>query len=350
MKYILLSIISVSFMMADIYISGDARIRPRYDIKENSDGSSTSDLYYLYRARLNMKADIGDGWFFSTKLGANGLAGMTKMGDDFTDAFVYGSGNINSIRPVVQFNELYFGGMNDKWGFWGGAFPLKSNPALDIHFYSDKLVDIPFIVYNNSSITGFAGYETIMGKKLNWFLSVDNNVVEKEEFSDETEAIEDGDNYTLGMDMFLNFGSISINPRIMTSSGGTEDDIYPMTYGGDLFLPKLAGFSSSLSYYLSTQGKESDEQHYEADHMRVSLSKSIKNGKLKFFYDMASKNSDAVSFMWFSYTYNLYKSEMGEVTISPTLRLQNGKNAGSSDYDKEFSRAKFELTAQIKFK
>ena len=63
MKYIMLSIFSLTLIMADLHISGDARVRPRYDIKENTDGSSTSDLYYLYRARLNIKADIGDGWF-----------------------------------------------------------------------------------------------------------------------------------------------------------------------------------------------------------------------------------------------------------------------------------------------
>ena len=55
--------------MSEIQFSGDARFRPRYDIKENGDGSSTSDLYYMYRARLNMKADIGEGWFFNTQLG-----------------------------------------------------------------------------------------------------------------------------------------------------------------------------------------------------------------------------------------------------------------------------------------
>ena len=64
MKNILISLIAFSFLMSDIQFSGDARFRPRYDIIENGDGSSTSDLYYLYRARLNMKANIGEGWFF----------------------------------------------------------------------------------------------------------------------------------------------------------------------------------------------------------------------------------------------------------------------------------------------
>ena len=40
---------------------------------------------------------------------------------------------------------------------------------------------------------------------------------------------------------------------------------------------------------------------------------------------------------------------MGEVTLSPTFRLQNGKNAGSIEFNPDYSRSKFEITAQIKF-
>ena len=186
MRKTLLCLISLSFIIAEIQFSGDARFRPRYDIKENSDASSTSDLYYLYRARLNMKADIGDGWFFNTKLGTLGVAGMTKIGTSDNEP-----GNINSYRPTVSFMELYFGNKSEDWGFWAGAFPLKYNPSLDLHFYSDKLVDIPFVLFNNSSTLGFAGYKSLMGYKVNWFLSVDNNVVENEEKIAETIVPED---------------------------------------------------------------------------------------------------------------------------------------------------------------
>ena len=383
MKNILLSLIAFSFLMSDIQFSGDARFRPRYDIIENGDGSSTSDLYYLYRARLNMKANIGEGWFFNSKLGTLGVAGMTKIGASDTEP-----GNINSYRSTVSFMELYFGSMKDDWGFWAGAFPLKYNPSLDLHFYSDKLVDIPFVLLNNGSTLGFAGYKALMGHKLNWFLSVGNNVVENEEIIAETEVInvpgfcsnpffgnfddcteqghewteetsfeqmidaktiDDCDDFTLGMDMFLNFGSISVTPRILTSFGGTDDDIYPMTLGADILLPEVAGFSSGFSYYTSTMGEEADTLHYKADHMRLSLSRPIKEGKLKFFYDMASKDDDKVSYMWLSYTHTCFKGEMGEVTLSPTFRLQTGKGAGTEDFDPDYSRAKFEVTAQIKF-
>jgi len=239
--------------------------------------------------------------------------------------------------------------MKDDWGFWAGAFPLKYNPSLDLHFYSDKLVDIPFVLFNNSSTTGFAGYKSMYGYKLNWFLSVDNNVTEREEFSDDSEPIDDCDDFTLGMDANLTFGSVSVTPRLLTSFGGTDDDIYPMTLGADILLPEMAGFNSGFSYYTSTQGKEEDAEYYKADHMRLSLSRPIKEGKLKFFYDMASKDDDKVSYIWLSYTHTCFKGEMGEVTLSPTFRLQTGKGAGSDSFDKDYSRSKFEVTTQIKF-
>ena len=362
MKNIILSLIAFSFLMSDIQFSGDARFRPRHDIKENGDGSSTSDLYYMYRARLNMKADIGDGWFFNTQLGTANTAGMTTMGVD-ENITAWGPGNQNSNRPPVNFMQLYFGNMKDDWGFWAGAFPLKYNPSLDLHFYSDKLVDIPFVLFNNSSTTGFAGYRVMNnGQKLNWFLSVDNNVTEREEPADDEEwdPIDDCDDFTLGMDANLTFGSVSVTPRLLTSFGGTDDDIYPTTFGADILL----GGGFSMSYYVSENGDSGDSGHYKSDHMRFS----VKQGKLKLFYDMASvsnaeynqnidlnndgilnKDNDQVSYLWLSYTHTYYKGEMGEITLSPTFRLQTGKGAGSDSFDEDYSRSKFEVTAQIKF-
>ena len=99
------------------------------------------------------RQDIGDGWFFSSKLGALNVAGMTKFGDSGSEP-----GILTSYRPTISFMELYFGQMKDDWGFWAGAFPLKYNPSLDLHFYSNKLVDIPFALLSNSSTLGFSGY------------------------------------------------------------------------------------------------------------------------------------------------------------------------------------------------
>ena len=84
--------------------------------------------------------------------------------------------------------------------------------------------------------------------------------------------------------------------------------------------------------------------------MRFLTSYSLKSGKLKFFYDIAKKDSDQVDFVWLSYTHTCFKGEFGTVSISPTLRLQSGTGAGSDDFDDGFTRSKFELTTQIKFR
>ena len=121
-------------------------------------------------------------------------------------------------------------------------------------------------------------------------------------------------------------------------------------------LPKFSGFSSGFSYYMSsTNGSEDDAGYYKANHMRVSVNGPIAKGKLKFFYDIANMSNDnnkddKVSYMWLSYNYTLYKGEKGEFTLSPTYRLQTGKNAGTSDFDEDFTRSKFEVTMQMKFK
>ena len=100
---------------------------------------------------------------------------MTKL-DKMMMITAWGPGNKNSNRPPVNFMQLYFGQMKDDWGFWAGALPLKYNPSLDLHFYSDKLVDIPFVLFNNNSIQVLQDINLCNGHKLNWFLSVDNNV------------------------------------------------------------------------------------------------------------------------------------------------------------------------------
>ncbi|MDB3868559.1 hypothetical protein N9263_00690 [Candidatus Marinimicrobia bacterium] len=341
MKKILFLTLIINLCFSEINFSGDARFRPRYDIKENGDNSSTSDLYYLYRARLNVKVDIGDGWFFNSKIGTNSVAGMTKMGDvEFTN------------KPELSFMEIYFGYQDEDCGYWAGLLPLKSNPSLDIHFYYDKLVDIPFVLNSNSSIAGIAGFSTIFNNKLNWFLSMDENNTNLtvDALDQETES---SDVYTLGLDVNFDLGPISTIPRVIVSMGD-EDDITPLTYGAEFKLPTFSKIKSSLSYYMSSNGKDGDLVFYESNHTRFLITAPIDlltigdmsyKGKLKFFYDMASIYNDDVSYLWLSYTQTCYKGDMGEVTISPTYRLQNGK-PGDTDY----SRNKIELTTQIKFK
>ncbi len=332
-KITLFLIMSLSY--AAIEFSGDARFRPRLDTKEYTMSDNTADFYYLYRARINMKADIGEGWFFNTKLGTNGVAGMTKISSNDS-----GPGNLNSFRPSVDFSELYFGYMKDDCGLWVGAFPLKYTPAYDLHFYSDQLVDIPWVLFNNSSTTGFAGYQMFNIYKVNWFLSVDQNYTNNVESALDGSEVELKDSYTLGINSSIKISNFSISPNILIAMG---DGKLPMTYGFDVKLPNILNVNPSISYHSSTNDV------YDATHMRLQLLHELDSGKVKFFYDMAGKDSDDLSYIWLSYTHTCYKGDLGSVTISPTYRAQNGGYV-SDVYDTDYSRSKFEITTEIKFK
>lgn len=57
-----------SMALAAIKFSGTARIRPRYDMKIYQDSSgeviTKGDMYYQYRAKLNILGTVGDGFYF----------------------------------------------------------------------------------------------------------------------------------------------------------------------------------------------------------------------------------------------------------------------------------------------
>ena len=395
MKKIILCLCVFSYMMADITISGDARFRPRYESVNNGllneELEETSDLYYLYRARLNLKADISENWFFNAQIGTPTSSGMTKMGSD-PDVLYNRPGDKNSGRPFIGFTQLYFGYKDSKRGIWTGVIPIGNSSIFDLHFYPENPVDIPWATFNNNCTTGIAGYENFSDYKLNWFLSVDKNMVNQKEALDTSF----NNHYTLGFNTTMEFNSMSIKPYFLMSFGNDkiyenndddfdfdifEDDYFegtsPTTLGAEVTLPDnlIENFTVKTSYFMSNYGSPSkkwledddwDENYYnyEADHLRILLEGPFESGKIKFFYDISSikyniepiagdddgelifTNTDELSFMWFSYTKTLYEGEKGSVTVSPTFRLQNGKVFGDNDY----SKSKFELTTEIKFK
>lgn len=333
-KITLLLIVSLSF--AAIEFSGDARVRPRYDtIKyglSNGFYDNTSDFYYQYRARINMKVDIGGDWVFNAKLGTNSIGGMTKMSPG---SIAYPDYSPSPTRPSVSFLELYYGYAKEDSGFWAGALPLKYSPALDLHFYADTIVDIPWILYN-STITGFSGYQTIKGNKLNWFLSVDLDFTNHIEYQTGIEQ-DIKDNYTFGLNSSFDVLNVTLTPNILLSIG---DGDLPITYGLDIGLPEISDVSSSISYHMSNYDL------IDGDHFRVKMTKPIGKGSMKFFYDIANMGDESMSYVWLSYTHTCYEGDAGTVTISPTYRFQDG---GGSDFDKDYNRTKFEITTEINF-
>ena len=79
-------------------------------------------------------------------------------------------------------------------------------------------------------------------------------------------------------DYTMIFGFPGSTDRFLTSFGGTEEDIYPTTFGGDILLPSIAGFDSGMSYYMSANGEEGDEGYYKRqEHVLLRLLSEVIN-------------------------------------------------------------------------
>ncbi len=357
MKKIIFLLTCLSVVSAQIDFSGDARIRPRLDIKDYGSNKSSMDLYYLYRARLNIDADIGGDWFFKAKIGTNDLAGMTTMGESKYE-FVYYKDEDKDIpstyyldgyeigdRPKISFLNLYYGFKKENFGFWGGALPISYTPALDIHFYPDKVVDIPWLVYSNSSAIGFSGYIY----QMNWFISIDENKKETNKDISENINQKNMDSFTAGFDFPLKWNSmLNLHLRALFSfNNASKPWPMPMTFGTDFNINSFFGVTPQLSYYITME-----HDQYSITHIRAKLDRSFGSGKLTIWTDLSSRIDQSnenyktdYTFLWVDYKYQLFKSDFGSLSIKPTIRLLNKKNN-----DIDYTRMKFELTTEIKFK
>jgi hypothetical protein len=345
---IFLSILTGAY--ADITMTGDARVRPRLDIVDlGTYGNRTDNIYYFYRARLNVAADIGDGYFFKTKIGYNGAANFAKFG---TGTLPTGISLSSAGRSPLSFMEVYFGHQSKTYGWAAGIIPVPHNPLLDMHFYPGKMANIPWLLYNNAAASGFDFNTMLAGGKFDIKVLVDNNDgVKVSSEGDVIDSLTTTDQYSLDVTYSLALGGIKLTPQFLMTIAD-ERDPAPMTYGAALSLPKIAGFGAS-AYFGMTSQKADDTDAYTGWIARAKLMGKLGPGALTAWYDMATYTPDAdgleptkTSFVWISYTYTLHKSDKGAVTLAPTYRLYTQMTAGSQDY----ARTNIELTTQISFK
>ena len=358
MKKLLTLVMVLAFaggLFAQITMSGDARVRPRYDAKSDGDyGGSSADVYYMYRARLNLAANVGDGWFFKTQLGTNGFAWWTgKFGTGVTPSTssVDGAG-----RGSISFMQLYFGVKKDNWGFQGGLIPLNSlkNPMLDLHYYPGKMLDIPFLIYSNMAAHGFAGYFKAGPGKLDVTVIVDNNSGSYIEDINGDEVSSEKDQYMIMLDYAMKFAGIGIQPVFMYTMAGLDTLAAPMTFGVNITAPKIAGFTPSINVGMTQQTvKEAGE--YNGWFFRAKIAGKVGPGSLAAWFDMAQKTDVAAvgddlvhdfKYIWLSYKYTVHKGEYGQVTVAPTWRTY----MYSIEDTKDYVRHKIEITTEIKFK
>jgi hypothetical protein len=368
---------------AEITFSGDARIRPRFDVKDNGEyGTTSEDFYYYYRARLMIKADIGDGYFFNTRLGHN--AGAYWTGKFGTGSLPSSLSNPNAGRGTVDFMELYFGHVGENFGWSGGIIPVSHNPVLDIHFYPEIILDKAWDTYNNNAAHGFDLNYKLAGNVLDLKILVDNNdgkkVVDKNFVSQSDTTIsyiisqdsgsivldttitmttspdsDSRDQYSLYLTYPVSFFGFKMSPHFLMTLAD-KDRPAPITYGAEFALPKVAGFKLSAFAGLTSQSVSDSTTAvvaYKGSIARFKMIGKLGPGTLVAWYDLATTTPDVTdavdskfSYLWLSYTYTLHKSDWGSMVFAPTYRLYSNKIEGSRDY----TRAKVELTTQITFK
>ncbi|KAA3637754.1 MAG: hypothetical protein DWP97_00205 [Calditrichaeota bacterium] len=379
---IMLVSIAVS-AVAEVVVTGDMRIRPRMDLRSTTTYDSPNsnyqsfmtedrtDGYYYYRARVNAKANIGDGWFSHIQLGSNGVAYWTgKFGAGSTPS---GSSLPGAGRGTVDFMLLYFGRKMDKGGYMGGLIPINAlaNPLYDLHYYSNIMVDVPYFIFNNNGAHGFTGYINLSnGGKLNATLLVDDDNTQIETTLDSTASgvpnpitktdNEMKDTYTFIFDAPLKLSDFTVQPVVMFTAITAEGMPKPMTYGANIATPKMGKWQFFGTFGASTQSEADTTTgtvEYSAWYARLKAVGMIGKGKMTAWVDMASKKFDAndyenkFTYFWIDYSIPVYKSDVGSVSVKPTWRhaMQTRESdAGFEYYD--FSRDKIELTIDFKFK
>lgn len=337
---------------AQISLSGDARVRARFDVKDYGNyGNTTRNIYYNYRARINLDANIGDGWFFNTMLATNGVAFWTgKFGEGSKPSTV--SMN-NAGRGSVDFVFLYLGMKRDKWGFEVGAIPLYSldNPLLDIHFYPELMVDIPFYIYSNMGAHGLHLYRNWKNKdnQINLYLLADDNLGSYEEDFNGHTVNNTHDKYSFMLDFSYLLGSLTIEP-VAAYSVADDSIIAPLTAGFNTNY-KLSGSTSLFSSMAYSFQSNSGIDSYSAYLLRGGFEQKAGPGKLKLWADYAKSEFDkktnaSFTYFWASYAVVMYSGANGSVFVRPTYRFANNTVKAERNY----SRHKIEFIINVAFK
>jgi hypothetical protein len=336
-KYFLLTMVillCVQIGYADIEFSGSACVRPRYDFKIYKTSSDNTiykcDMYFDYRAKLNIKGTLGSGYFFKGQISHNSPANWSKMGDGsgLPSTFSQGSGQ----SPSIAFTELCLGYQGEKLAYKLGRFTYAHNTALDIHYYPTKLLDIPFFIFNNNAITGAEFSYKLKETKLRAALSVDQNNLNYQNYIDlEGDSVVYNQNgITATLDASIPWGNITIAPVALYSMGKTMFN--PIT-GGIKAQYKNKGLLLKTEAAFTLSNHYSDEYRYTGFIVRAEARQKIGFGTLRLMYDYSNMNYtkwDGVDkasglygkfhYTWLEYTMPLFESDLGCIVARPVWR------------------------------
>lgn len=334
-------------LYAQISLSGSAQVRPRLDLKSQGKFEK-SDMYYMYRMRLNISANIGDGWYAKARLAHWNYAEYA-----FTNGLEmdWPDKNINR-RPYVSFTQLVIGVNKDNWGAKGGILPQNGlkNPMLDIHYFPTKMVDIPWTINGVAARFGLGGWIKAGPGKLNINATKDANNFTEKDATGATVA-DAHDTYTFGFDYALKLAGFSVQPAFYYT-WADKNLAAPMTYGVNISTPKFGSISFGATAAMTTQGVDAAGK-YDGMLVRVKANGKLGPGGFTVWYDYATRTDKGAAdvdtkygYLWVMYKYTAYKGDHGSVLIAPRWRMLT-KTVGSGD---TFTRHKIECLFVLKFK
>jgi hypothetical protein len=367
---ILMLLVVASDLFAQLKITGDARFRPRLNIDDKTENSGTksTDVYYMYRVRLNLNWKIGDGYFMQSRLGHNGLAGygvfgkglspdgLGAYGKDYTE-----SGRRTSLDIMVLNGGFASADYGYKMGLFGAG--SYSNPIFDIHYFASTMIDIPFFIFNNDGLFGASAFYKAGPGKITLSALYDNPLGKSVEDADGNEVSSQNDQYTFYADYNVKVAGWGVQPMVMMTVA--DSTTAPMTLGLNINSPKLVGnLALGLSaLYSSNSVKTADavysdygmvNNEYTAYLVRAKLSGNVGPGKLLFWVDLGNREdtkddattvSNDFMYSWLGYSFTVYKGDAGSFVITPEWRhIVKGVDGTNTQ-----TREKFEVNFDFKF-
>ena len=336
---------------AGIKISGDAQVRARGQFDEKKvDGkevASKDELYWLYRLRLKIAADLGDG-FFAKALLANHSAGwFATIGSDKDPVFP---------RNLSDFgvNQMYFGRMMPNSHYAVGWMPINSfnNPIFDLAVYPRQPLGIPYFLLANDRIFGLNYGAKVGPGELNAsVLVLDDHLKDTEGFF--------RDEYAIHLMYKTNIGDITIDPQLLAAitdfntaihpSSPGYSDVTPWTLGTNVVIP-----AGDIKFTLGGFYTFCDDSGVDYDGYLFRI--KAERGPVRAWFDYSSMNDDSFGlsdeyenmYVWAQYNWKVHESSMGSLTLSPTVRyLTTDHNVGGTET--ETQRLRTELWAQVAF-
>lgn len=367
---VLMLLIIASDVFAQLKISGDARFRPRLDINDKTEAGSvlTKDVYYMYRVRLNLNWNLGDGYFVQSRLGHNGLAGYGVFGKGLSpDALgTYGTEYAEtSKRMSVDVMLLNGGFASDEYGYKFGLFEAGSfnNPIYDIHYFANSMIDVPFLLFSNDGLFGASAYYKAGPGKITLSAIYDNAFGKSVENAAGKELSNQNDQYTFYADYNVNVADWVFQPMVMMTVA--DSATAPMTVGLSVNSPKLVGdLALGLSALFSSNSVKTTDavyndygmvnNEYTAYLLRAKVTGKVGPGSLLFWVDLGNREDteddgtiikNDFMYSWLGYTFTVYKGDAGSFTVTPEWRhiVTNVAEINTQ------TREKFEINFDFKF-